>query len=820
MEKKEFVVNHYSRVLAGVLSVLGCLAWGGLNARAAEQPKISALNVYPPTIQLDSKTDIQRIVVTATREDGVTLDVTKQAAVSLNADCVRVENSTLFPVSDGQAQLEVAYEGLKVNAPVVVKNADVTPAINFNQDLMPIFLRTGCNTGSCHGAARGKDGFRLSIFGFDPAGDYQRITRELGARRINLAVPGESLLVEKSVGAVPHTGGKRFDYDSEANHIFLSWLEAGAPAAPADTPTVDRVELFPPNAVLEGADTTQQFIVRAHYSDGTDRDVTTMALFMSNNDNSAPVNETGVVTAAARGEAFVMVRFDAHTVVSQVIVLPENLQYEAPPSEGNYIDQFVNAKLEKLRILPSGLCTDEEYLRRATIDVTGKLPTEEEFVAFMADTSPDKRAKLINQLLERKEFSEIWAMKWAELLMIKSSNQVSYKSAFLYNSWLTDQIANEVPLNEMVRSLLGASGGTFKEPATNYYQIERDTLKTSENVVQVFMGIRMQCAQCHNHPFDRWTMDDYYSFAAFFAQIGRKTGEDYRETIIYNRGAGGVRHIVSKKDMAPKFLGGDTPDVKGKDRRAVMAEWLTADENPYFSTNVANRIWAHFLGAGIVEPIDDVRVSNPSSNPELMAELGRKLIEYKYDFKKMVRDVCASRAYQRSAVRNASNATDELNFAHAKVRRIPAEMLLDCLSQVTETKDKFRGLPLGARAVQIADGRTSNYFLTTFGRSTRGTVCACEVKTEPTLSQSLHLLNGTTIESKIGQGGVVKQLLDAKKTTPQVIESLYIRALSRRPNEAELAKLTKIVEESKDQRTGLRDIFWAVLNSREFLFSH
>jgi hypothetical protein len=422
--------------------------------------------------------------------------------------------------------------------------------------------------------------------------------------------------------------------------------------------------------------------------------------------------------------------------------------------------------------------------------------------------------------LERKEFSEIWAMKWAELLMIKTTNQVSTKSAFLYASWLTDKIATNVPLDQMVQELLSATGGTFKEPATNYYQIERDTLKTAENVAQVFMGIRTQCAQCHNHPFDRWTMDDYYSFAAFFSQIGRKQSEDYREIIVFNSGGGEVAHPVGGRQMKPKFLGGIEPDTAGKDRRDLLAKWLTSTDNPYFATSVANRVWAHFFGKGIVEPVDDIRVSNPASNPELFKTLGDKLVEYKYDFKSLVRDIANSHTYQRSTVRNESNAGDERNFAHGNVRRIPAEMMLDCISQVTSVSDKFQGLPIGARAVQIANGATSNYFLTTFGRAPRDTVCACEAKTEPTLSQALHMLNGSTVQGKIQAGGLPAKLVAEGKTPQQAIETIYIRALSRKPTQEEMDRLMVIVGQAANPQQGLEDVFWAVLNSREFVFNH
>ncbi|MEX1223649.1 MAG: DUF1549 and DUF1553 domain-containing protein, partial [Pirellulales bacterium] len=430
---------------------------------------------------------------------------------------------------------------------------------------------------------------------------------------------------------------------------------------------------------------------------------------------------------------------------SQVIVLPADLEYTPPPMEGNYIDQMVLAKLNKLRVEPSDLCTDEEFLRRVTIDITGQMPTFEEYHQFMADGSADKRAKVIDRLLDRKEFAEIWAMKWADLLMIRSggARNMSQKSVFLYANWVTDQVSNNVPLDEMVRTLVASSGGTFSSPESNFYEVERETLKTSENVAQIFMGIRTQCAQCHNHPFDRWTMDDYYSFASFFSQVGRKQGEDYRESIIFNRNGGEVNHPVANKPLPPKFLGGEQPEIApGEDRRKVVAEWLTSPENPFFATSVANRVWAHFFGIGIVEPVDDIRVSNPPSNPELLEELSKKLVEYEYDFKALVRDICNSRAYQRSAVAKPGNEHDTRNFARANVRRVPAEMLLDCIAQVTGSPDKFRGLPLGSRAVQIADGATRNYFLTTFGSSERLTACACDVKTEPTLSQALHMLNG------------------------------------------------------------------------------
>jgi hypothetical protein len=686
---------------------------------------------------------------------------------------------------------------------------------------MPIFMRTGCNTGGCHGAARGKDGFRLSLFGFDPDGDHYRLTRELNGRRINMALPAESMLLEKVCGKVSHTGGQRMTENDEYWQTIVRWLEADAPIDPATVATCVAVDIFPKVSVLNGKGSTQRMTVKARYSDNTTRDVTHLALFLSSNDASAKIATDGLVTAGDRGEAFVMARFNTFTVGSPMVVLPKDYQFTFPASvEANYVDTLVNAKLKKLRIAPSGVCTDEAFLRRVYVDVIGVLPTAEEYTRYMASTSPTKREELVDELLGRKEFAELWVLKWAELLQIRSSNQVSYKSTLLYYNWLQDKIARNVPVNEWVQELLGANGGTFKNPATNYYQNETDILKVTENVAQVFMGMRVQCAQCHNHPFDRWTMDDYYGFAAFFSQIGRKGTDDPRETIVFNSGGGEVRHPLGNRVMAPKFLGGVAPDVAGKDRRLLMSNWLASPENPYFATNLSNIVWAHFFGSGIINEVDDVRVSNPPSNGELLNELGKRFTDYKYDFKKLVRDICVSKTYQRSTQTNASNEQDTRNFSHAAIRRIKAETFLDCISQVTETPNKFPGLPLGARAVQIADGTVSNYFLTTFGRATRDTVCACEVRLEPTLSQSLHLLNGDTTGQRIRQGNLIGKRITDKKQPLDIIDEVYVRCLARRPTEAEKQKLVALIAAETDKKKALEDVFWAVLNSREFMFNH
>ena len=790
------------------------------NAAAASTP--TGIVVYPAEINLATVRDRQSLVVQINWSNGITTDATTEATFQIaDPTFVKLEGSTFFPVADGSTKVTVAVGGFSAEVPVTVAQATVDPPISFANDVMPVFSKSGCNTGSCHGAARGKDGFRLSLYGFDPNGDHYRLTRDMYGRRISLAVPEDCLLVNKAVGSVPHTGGDLFSRDSQHYQTLVRWLNVGAPNDSGPVPAVVGLEIYPKGAVLNGPEQTQQLSVRAKYADGTDRDVTSLAYFMTSNDASALISQQGLVTAKARGEAFVMARFDTHTQGVHVIVLPKDFEFTWPnPPENNYIDTLVNDKLEKLRIVPSGLCSDEQFIRRVSLDVCGIVPTADEVTAFLADQDPEKRSKLVDRLLDRKEFVEMWVMKWSELLQIRSTNNVSYKATLLYYNWLQERISSNTPVDKMVRELLGSEGGTFTNAATNYFQAEQDTLKVAENVAQVFLGTRIQCAQCHNHPFDRWTMNDYYQFAAFFSQIGRKAATDPRETIVFNRGGGEVNHPVTGQAMPPKFLGGEQPEIKGQDRRKLLADWLASPNNEMFRQNLANIVWAHFLGRGIVNEVDDVRVSNPPSNPELLAELGKKFSEYNFDFKKVVRDICNSRTYKLDTQTNPTNELDSTNFSHARLRRIRAEVLLDVISQITETQNKFRGLPVGARAVQIADGNTSTYFLNTFGRASRETVCSCEVKAEPNLSQALHLINGDTVHQRIQQGQVIDKMLAAGKTPDDVINVLFLRCRSRLPLESETVALKADLATASDQKVWLEDLFWSLLNSPEFVFNH
>ncbi len=818
---KSLAAGHCAplRLCAAAVSLLA-LAVSLPQARAAiDQQK--PLDVFPSDVSLTFQRAHQSLVVRATGDNGVNRDVTTEAKFTIvDPTKAKVDHGVVYPLADGETALKVEWQGKSLEVPVKVEKSQVDPPISFRLDVMPVFMKVECNR--CHGSARGQDGFRLSLWGFDPEGDHYRLTRELPGRRINLGMPEASMLLTKADGEAPHTGGKRFEKGSDLYNTLLRWLQAGAPNDPPDVAKCTGIELLPNKLLLESPGQKFKVSVRAHYSDNSTRDVTDTALFLSNNEASAKIDKDGSIVTGQRGEAFVMARFSTYTVGAQVIVIPKDLKYEWPKEqERNFIDELVDSKLKALRMTPSEVCNDETFLRRASIDIIGLLPTPDDVAKFVADKSTDKREKKVDELLNRKEFVDIWALKWSELLQIRTeqNNNGGYKASLGYYNWLHGELEKNVPINEIARQIIGATGSTLENPAANYYQLEQDPLKLAENTAQAFFGIRIQCSQCHNHPFDRWTMDDYRGFVAFFVQVARKPGEDPRERIIYNRGEGESRHPVGDRVIPPKFLGGTPADCAGKDRRQVLADWIASPENPYFPQHIANLIWGQYMGRGIVEPVDDVRISNPASNPELLEALAKKIVEYKYDLRKIVRDVCTSRTYQTTTRANETNALDERNFAKATIRRMRAEVLLDCISEVTETKDKYRGLPMGARAVEIADGKTTNYFLTTFGRRDRETICSRE-EVGPTLSQALHLINGTTVEQKIAQGGVIKKLMSSNKTPTEIVSDLYVRSFGREPTQDELVKLEPFWGVSEEQPAVYHDIFWALLNAKEFMFNH
>jgi hypothetical protein len=778
------------------------------------------LIVLPNKVQLRGARDCQGLVVQTVHADGSTQDVTASAKFSLEKPVAAIKNAFLTPLEDGKTTLKIEAGKLSADVSVEVLKAKESQALSFRNDVMPVLSKSGCNTGKCHGSASGKDGFRLSLFGYDPEGDHFRITREMGSRRINLSTPDDCLLMNKATGKVAHTGGQRIKPGSESEQLVLRWLESGAAKDPKETAKPINIEVYPKEAVFATKGSHQRMVVLAKFSDGTDRDVTRFSVFVGNNDSTAKIDENGIISAVGAGEAFIMARFDEFTQGTAIIVRPGTPFQDPKTPTFNYIDTHVHAKLNKLHITPSEVCSDEVFLRRVYIDIVGLLPTTDERTKFLDDQDEKKREKLVDKLLEREDFRDLWVLKWAELLQIRTINGISPKAIQLYDKWLREKVRKGETIDKVLRELLPAVGGTFENPATNYFQTETTPAQLAENVSQVFLGTRIQCAQCHNHPFDRWTMDDYYGFAAFFGQIGYKNAQDPRELTVFNAGTGETRHPVGDRLVLPKYLGGVQAKLeKGKDYRAFLADWLVSPENKAFGENLGNIVWEHFFGQGIVNPVDDVRVSNPACNLELLEALGKKVAEYKFDVKKLARDICLSRTYQLSTQRNESNALDERNFSRQKVRRLRAEVLLDVITQVTETTNKLPGLPLGGRAIHMPDTRTPQYFLTTFGRSNRSTACSCEVKTNPTLSQALHLLNGETTNKKIVEGKVLEKLSETKKTPIAAAEQLYLRCLGRKPTEEELAKISKKLEGADDKMQALEDLFWALLNTNEFLFN-
>lgn len=793
---------------------------------------VTALRLAPPTISLSSADDRQTIVVQAIFDDGRTEDVTALSRLRLlDPRLASLNAATLRPLADGETTLTAAYGGETAEVAVSVSEAGVPRAIRFRSDVLPALTASGCNTGACHGSSRGQDGFSLSLFGFDPDGDYRRITREQGSRRIHPAAAAESLLLKKALGAVPHTGGRLMTEDSPRYRTLRSWIEGGALEDPPDVPVSVGLDLWPADAVLDADHGRQQLVLVAHYSDGTTRDVTRDAVFFSRDSSCASVSKDGLVTAGRRGESQITARYASFTVGVPMLVVegapptPVAAERPAPRSDRDPFDRLVDDKLAKLRIAPSPPCDDETFVRRVHLDVIGLPPTLEERAAFLDDPRDDRRARLIDRLLARDEFVDVWVMHWADMLGIRTDpiRNVSAKAMLGYAEWLRERLRADTPMDALVRELMTAEGSTLDDPPTNFFQVETDPLALAENVAQSFLGMRIQCAQCHNHPFDRWTMDDYYGFTAFFVQVGRKGGADPRETIVYDRGAGDIAHAVGGALIRPRYLGGDEPATSGQDRRVVLADWLTAPENPFFARSFVNRVWAQFFGIGVVEPVDDFRVSNPPSNQALLDALAESFVESGYDLRALVRRICLTDAYQRGTAPNASNGADERNFARQRVRRLRAEVLFDSICRVTDTTPKFAGLPAGLRAVELADGAATNEFLLTFGRPVRTSVCACDVVLEPNLSQALLLLNGADIGERIAEGDLPRRRLEAGVSPEEVLTELYLRALGRPPDDDERAALMAAVTAAQPDHQAhlaLEDIFWALLNSKEFLFNH
>jgi Protein of unknown function (DUF1549)/Protein of unknown function (DUF1553) len=790
-------------------------------AAQVESPA-SEILLLPPQVVLSHLGDQQRVMVVIKFADGSMEDVTAKATLGLdNASVAFLVGETMTASGSGTAQLRADCSGLTATATIQVSDKAAPRTLRFRNDVLPVLTRAGCNAGKCHGSAAGKDGFQLSLYGFDPEGDFYRLTREMSGRRIDLSQPDRCLLVQKATGEVPHTGGACVSPGSAEYRTLVTWIARGAKPDPQKVPLPSSIDVYPKQIVMSQPDRAQKLIVVARYDDGSSRDVSDLAVYISNNDAVATASVHGQVQATGPGSGFVMARFDQFTAGTSIIVRSGKSYPQLDFEANNHIDQLTAARWQDLHVQPSKLCSDETFLRRVCLDITGLLPTLEQQQRFLSDRSPDKRATLIDQLLESDNFLDMWAMQLAELLQIRNTNGLSSKGLQLYDAWLRQQVHSGVPVDQILRQLIPASGSTFVNPATTYYQTETTPQLLAENIAQAFLGTRIQCAQCHNHPFDRWTMDDYYGFASFVSQVGYKQARDPREIIVYNLGEGNLQHPVPGRNVRPKFLGGEFADLEaGGDLRGSLANWLTSTDNSSFANNIANVVWAHYLGLGIVNPVDDVRVSNPPSNSALLNAMGRKLVDYKFDVRQLVRDICQSKTYQLSTQTTSWNEWDDRNFSHARIRRLRAEVLLDCINQVTGTSDDLAGLPLGGRAIEVPNGDSNNYFLSTFGRASRNTPCSCEVSTSPTLSQALHLLNGENTTAKILQGQWIDRQLDNGQTPIQIATNIYGMCLSRMPTTKEMEAISSRLSSASDPIGELVDLFWAVLNSNEFIFNH
>ena len=793
------------------------------SGKMAADAKGVKLELFPSRIDFKYRGDKQRVIVVAQLSDGSTLDVTAEAKLA-NADTSMVSMiapGELLAVAGGSTTLEATWQDLHATAAISVSSEAAERPLRFRNDVLPVLTRAGCNAGKCHGAASGKDGFGLSLYGFDPEGDHYRLTREMSGRRIDLAKPDDCLLINKATGQVPHTGGACIDIGSPEYRTLVTWIALGAKADPIDVAEPIGIDVYPKRAVMSRPELSQPLIVLAKYDDGSYRDVSDLTVYFSNNDAVATVSTEGRIDATGPGSGFIMARFDQFTSGTSIVVRSGKAYPPLQFDSNNYVDQLAAQRWSDLHVQPSEVCDDEIFLRRVVLDTTGLLPTVEQRVAFLGRSEPNKRELLVEELVNSEAFLDMWTMQVAELLQIRSANGLSSKGLQLYDEWLRKQVHAGVTVDKILRQLIPASGGTFENPATAYYQTETTPQLLAENIAQAFLGTRIQCAQCHNHPFDRWTMDDYYGFASFVSQVGYKQARDPREITVFNLGEGNLKHPVAGREVRPKFLGGELVEPQpGSDLRDELAEWLTSKNNTQFANNIANVVWAHFLGLGIVNPVDDVRVSNPPTNPELLDALGQHLVEYQFDVRKLARDICNSKTYQLKTQTTSWNEWDDRNFSHARIRRLRAEVLLDCINQVTQSSDKLAGLPLGGRAIEVPNGVSNNYFLETFGRASRNTPCSCEVRTSPTLSQALHLLNGESTSGKIVEGGLIERLLAEGKSEMEVAEAVYITCLTRSPTDREKQAITKQLAASQDQQQELTDLFWAILNSNEFIFNH
>lgn len=708
--------------------------------------------------------------------------------------------------------------------------AEAAGSISFVNDVMPHLIKAGCASGNCHSKPEGQNNFKLSVFGYDPRHDYHEIVRDDRGRRLFPAAPEESLILKKPAGALPHEGGTRFEKDSEAYRTILAWIRQGMPFAQPNEPRLAGVALEPRERTY-AKNASQQLKVTARYSDGSSRDVSRLSVYTSNDKEIATVDEQGKVTVGtASGEGVVVASYMGMVDVARITVpadkkLPDAL-YAALPVH-NEIDRFVYARLRKLGILTSAGCTDEEFLRRASLDAIGLLPSVEQTQRFIADPDPRKRARLIDELLRHPNYADHWAVKWGDLIRPNPS-RVGVKPVYLLDAWLRDAFRRNVPYDQMVRELLTARGSTHEYGPVAMFRDKREPEDASAFVSQIFLGVRLDCARCHHHPSEKWTQEDYYQLAAFFGQMKRKgqgisapiSGEP--EYWWYAPG-GAVEHPLTEEKMTPKPPAGPAmPYVDGQDPRRMLVDWMASSDNPFFAKAIVNRIWGEFFGRGIVEPVDDFRASNPPTNPELIDWLAKDFAAHGYDLRHLMRTIMQSRVYQLSSLPNEHNIADTRNFSRSYRRRLSAEVLLDAVCDVTGLKDGFSGLPPGARAVQTWNHKIDSDFMDAFGRPNASQECPCERDRKPSVVQALHLMNSNDLQSKLGSdNGRAAKLAQSDLAEPEIVRELYLATFNRLPQPRELqTALRYFATPSHTRQTATQDLLWALLNSAEFVFQH